>query len=106
MTCPKCGSSDVIILSSEVLTFKCRKCGHTWSYDTRTGLVNAPCGQIHWTEQMYYKEQALEDAKDLLRKGESQDKVLEELKQKYGQYLDETELRKIIKKAQILMKYM
>ena len=55
---------------------------------------------------MYYKEQALEDAKDLLRKGESQDKVLEELKQKYGQYLDETELRKIIKKAHILMKYM
>ncbi len=106
MSCPKCGSTDIVIVSAEVLTFKCRKCGHTWSYDIRPGLVNTPSGPVHWTDYMYYKEQALEDAKDLIKRGEQLDKILQELKQKYGNYLTEEEIQRIIKKAQILLKYM
>ena len=103
MSCPKCGSYDIVIVSSETLTFKCRKCGHTWSVDTRVGLVKTPSGEVHWSDKAYYRELAIEDAKDLLKQGRSEEDLLRELKSKYGNLFTDEELLKIVNKARKIL---
>ncbi len=105
MTCPKCGSNDIAILSSETLAFKCKKCGYTWSIEQKFASVNTPSGPVHWTVHTYYKELALQDSIDLIKEGKNLDEIIEEIKKRYSEFLNEDEIRKIVKKAELLSKY-
>lgn len=90
-------------MSSEILTFKCRKCGHTWSINTQVGLTKSVSGEIHWTEKAYHWELAIEDAKDLIKQGRNREEVLKELKERYGNIFTDEELLKIVHKAEKLL---
>ena len=103
MACPKCGSRNIVIVSSDVLTFKCKDCGHTWTHNPKLGYVKTPSGEVHWTEKTYYRELAIEDARDLLKSGKRDEEVLAALQEKYSQYLDQEELRRIVEKARRLL---
>ncbi len=103
MSCPKCGSHDIVVVSSEQLTFKCRKCGHTWSVDMRVGFVRIPSGEVHWTDKAYYRELAIEDAKDLLKQGRRTEEVMREIRDRYSNMFVEDEIREIVAKARKLL---
>ncbi len=105
MSCPRCGSNDIVILSSETLSFKCRKCGYVWNVEQKIATVNTPSGPVHWTVHTYYKELALQDSIDLLKEGKDINEIVEELKRRYSNYLNDSEIRKIVEKAVKLSQY-
>ncbi len=107
MSCPKCGSTDIAISGTESLTFKCKKCGHTWTVDRRNyAIVNTPSGPVHWTVYTYYKELALQDAIDMITSNKDINTIIEELKKNYSNYLSEDDIRKIVDKAIKIAKYL
>ncbi len=107
MSCPRCGSTDIAISGTESLTFKCKKCGYTWSVEQKTyTIVNTPSGPVHWTVYTYYKELALQEAIDMFLNNKNTDEILETLRKNYSKYLSEEDLRKIVEKARKISQYL
>ncbi len=65
--------------------------------------MRTPSGEVHWTDKAYYRELAIEDAKDLLRQGRRKEDVIKEIREKYGNMFTDEELVKIIYKAEKLL---
>ena len=103
MSCPKCKSKNILIIASNVLTFKCEKCGYTWTINTEHGLVETPSGLKHWTEVMYYKELAIEKVKELVSEGKSIKEILEILKNEFKGILSQDIIRNVCRKGVLFM---
>lgn len=96
-SCPKCGSKNIAILASGVLTYKCLNCGYTWSPKIQgLGYITVKAGEVHWTELKRIIENAQVDVNKLLNSGTIKcDELLSKLQESYGDYLNAHEMIKI-----------
>lgn len=99
MSCPKCGSDDVVIIAGDVLKFRCRSCGNTWVVEVRQGMVMTKRGPLHWTEVTYLKERALDKARDLALRGRRCSEIVDELSKEFGDVLFEKDIRAAARKG-------